>query len=116
MFLKPTVSSLPSLTSSSSAFGMYPGARDMGDDRYEIGGEFYNTFKGHILDEAKLYDKDRTREYTIPGKEGKSQQDIFEMAHPNYNAMVGTYNKETKEFDPGLLMAEGFNRTEADKE
>ena len=98
------------------AFGMYPGARDMGDDRYEIGGEFYNTFKNHVLGEAKIFDKDRSREYTIPGKEGKSQQDIFEMAHPNYNAMVGTYNKETKKFDPGLLMAEGLNRTEADRE
>ena len=30
--------------------------------------------------------------------------------------MVGKYNQETKTFDPGLLMAEGLNRTEADKE
>ena len=86
------------------AFGMYPGARDMGDDRYEIGGEFYNAFKNHILDEAKLYDKDRSREYTIPGTEGTSQKQHFDMAHPEYDTITDQ------------LMSLGLSQVEADKQ
>jgi hypothetical protein len=108
---------LDDLMPSIETFNWYPSAPQIEPDYFGKDGEAMQIFKNHVLNEAKIFDEDRTRKYTIPGKEGMSQQAWFDKAHPDYDFMVGQFNETTKEFEPGLLMQGegGLSRTEADR-
>lgn len=88
-------------------FSWYPSAADIEPDYFSFGGRrdgsgdaAWKVYRDHILGEAKIFDKDNTREYNMGGM---SQTDFFNKAHPDYDFIT----QQFKEL--------GLNQPNADK-
>jgi len=89
-------------------FGWYPSMVQSDPDYFSFGGRkdgsgdaAWKVFSDHILNEAKIFDEDRTQEFYVPGV---SQQGHFDRAHPQYDTITDQ------------LMSLGISQVEADKQ
>jgi len=78
-------------------FGWSPSSADIEPDYFSFGGRrdgsgdaAWKIYRDHILGEAKIFDKDNTREYDMGGL---SQQGMFEKAHPDYDFITQQFEE-----------------------